>query len=199
MDSRSARITVAIIAALVLAGFVWWSFARGGDPPDLASSATTTSVITSAEGDEDAAADNSLDDAVVEVDPGDPPPQQETTQRWPMVSDAAVASADQSIELTAPGGGRVLVLVDCDSVAFGMGIGVAAVGLPPDTDVVALTSPELDPAPGLMTDPSGNGFRAVTVPLPAASYRLTFPALDNLSTTVTGCPDQEFPPSPDPT
>jgi hypothetical protein len=190
MNTLGARIAVAVVAFVVLVGFVWWAFTRGGDPPDLTATGTTVAPVPSVDrGDEELPFDDPVDEPDLPEDPGDPPPEQETSQRWPMVSDAAIASADQSIELSVPGGGRVLVLVDCDSPAFGMGIGVAGVGLAPDSDVVGLLSPETTLLPGIMTDPSGNGFRVITVPLPSPSYRLTFPSLGNLSTSFDGCPE----------
>jgi hypothetical protein len=191
MDSRGSRVALAVVGVLVVAGLIWWVLARAEDVPQTGVPATPAETV--ARGDEELPFDDPIEEPTLDDEFGEPPADDGEFvlgegQRWPVVSDAAIEASDQAFELAVAGGGRLLVLVDCDSPAFGMSIAVAAVGLPADTDVLGLLSPEADARPGLVTDPSGNGFGAVTLDLPEATYRLTFDTLGNASVTLQGCP-----------
>lgn len=191
MTTWRARIILGAVVVVVLCFFFWWAFTRGEDPLEEGFVDPTIPSGTLPRDQEEPPFDDPIDEPELEEDPGDPPSEdigQTEQPRWPMVSDEVIAQAGQSFELAVAGGGRVLVLVTCDSPELGTSIAVAAVGLDPDADVVGLLSPPTDLQPGLMTDADGNGFKITVVDLPEPSYTLTFDTLGNLSVSFAGCP-----------
>lgn len=192
LDSTRSRLMVGALAVVVVIGFVVWVVVRGEEVPDVREPPTPPgATITS---DDEPPFDDPIDEPSLDDETSDPPPDEgfltvDEQQRWPSVSDAAIAAAEQAFELDVPAGGRLLVLVACESQAFGTSIVVNGVGLPSNEDIVGLLSPEADRQPGFMTDPAGNGFHVTVLSLPEPSYTLTFPTLDNLSLSFLGCPD----------
>lgn len=190
MTTWRSRIILGAVVVMVLTFFVWWVVTRGEDPMEEGFVDPTVAAGSLPRDQEEPPFDDPIEEPELEEDPGDPPSEdigQVELPRWPMVSDAAIADADQSFELDVPGGGRMLVLVQCESPELGTSIALAVVGLAPNQDVIGLLSPAAELAPGLVTDADGNGFRVTVLELPEPSYALTFADLGNLSVSFAGC------------